>query len=273
MSAPDRLARSFDTPGHAHVRVGVPEGIVEVEVVDVPRVDVEVTPLGRDSRVLEIVRIEATERAGTLEVAVQAQLERWGVRVSLRKVALRVHIACPPGTDLSVSSASTDVKGVGPLGSVEVKTASGDVVVQEVGSLAMQSASGDVVAREVRGDAVIKTTSGDLLVRDIGGGLEVATVSGDVEVGSVAGDLRVSAVSGDVRVGSAGGHATVNAVSGDVELAVPAGRRLWLDVRSASGDVRCDLDAADDVATGDAAVWEVTVRTVSGDVHLARASD
>lgn len=272
MSAPDRLARSFDVAGPARLRVGVPEGIVDVEVVDAPRVDVDVTSLGRDSRALDSVRIEASERAGVLEVTVQAQFGLGGIRPSLRKVALRVRITCPAGTDLSVDSASTDVKGVGVLGAVEVKTASGDVIVQEVASLTTQSASGDVIAREVRGDVVTKTTSGDLVVRAVGGNLEVATVSGDAEVGAVGGDCRITAVSGDVHVESVGGRATVNAVSGDVELGIPPGRRLWLDVRSASGEVRCDLDDAGDATAGDESVWEIAVRTVSGDVHLARAS-
>lgn len=158
------------------------------------------------------------------------------------------------------------------LGAVEVKTASGDVIVQEVALLTTQSASGDVIAREVRGDATMKTTSGDLVVRAVGGNLEVATVSGDVEAGTVGGDYRLSAVSGDVNVESVGGHATVNAVSGDVELGIPPDRRLWLDVRSASGDVRCDLDDAGEATAGGESVWEIAVRTVSGDVHVARAS-
>jgi DUF4097 and DUF4098 domain-containing protein YvlB len=208
-----------------------------------------------------------------LEVVVQAQFELGGIRVSLRKAALRVRVACPPGTDLAVTSASTDVNAVGRLGAVEVKTAAGDVIVQDVASLVTESASGDVIAREVDGSVTVKSTSGDFQARAVADDVEVATVSGDVQVGVIGGDLRVSAVSGDVNVRSVGGHATVNAVSGDVELGVPPGRCLWLDVRSASGDVRCDLDAADDAGAGDGAVGEITVRTVSGDVRLLRASD
>jgi hypothetical protein len=266
------LQRSYETAGPVHLRVGIPEGIVDVEAVDAPRVDVEVTPLRGDARILESVDIDATERAGRLEVAVQAQFERWGIRVSLRRVALRVRVTCPPGSSLEVSSASADVRGAGILGAVEVKTASGDVVVQRVASLATQSASGDVLAREVDGDAVVKTTSGDLQIRSVGGDLVAAAVSGDVQVASIGGDCRVSTVSGDIQVAELAGEATVNGVSGDVELGIPPGRRLWLDIRSATGDVRSELDVADGPpASDEAPATNITVRTVSGDVRLRRA--
>ncbi len=64
--------------------------------------------------------------------------------------------------------------------------------------------------------------------------------------------VRVSTVSGDIEIDELGGEATVNGVSGDVELGIAPGRRLWLDVRSASGDVRSDLDVGDTPAGDDA---------------------
>jgi DUF4097 and DUF4098 domain-containing protein YvlB len=271
MASDQVLRRSFETTGPARIRVGVPEGIVEVEAVDAPSVDVEVTVLKGDPRVLEDVRIEASDRAGGLEVAVQAQFERWGFRASLRRMALLVRVSCPPGSALVVTSASADVKCAGTLGAVEVKSASGDVIVQRVASLSAQSASGDVIAREVDADADVKTTSGDLQVRSVGGDLTASAVSGDVQVGSVGGGCRVSTVSGDIEVGELAGEATVNGVSGDVELGIPPGRRLWLDVRSASGDVRSDLDVDDTPPAGEGRAQSITVRTVSGDVRLRRA--
>ena len=152
-----------------------------------------------------------------------------------------------------------------------MRTASGDVALQDAASLAVEAASGDVLVREIEGDVSVKTTSGDLLARSVGGDLVVAVVSGDVKVGTLGGDCRVNAVSGDVEIGELGGEATINGVSSDVELGVAPGRRLWLDVRSATGDVRSDLDVGDTPAGDDARVSEITVRTVSGDVRLRRA--
>lgn len=271
MASSETLRRSFDTAGPALLRIGIPDGIVEVETVEGSTVDVEVAPLHGDARVLESVRLDASDRGGRLEVVVQAQFERWGIRASLRRVALSVRITCPPGSGLTVNSASAEVKGVGELGPLEVKTASGDVLVQRVASLSTQSASGDVIAREVDGEAVVKTTSGDFVVRSVGGDLEVAAVSGDVRAGSVGGDVRVSTVSGDIEVDRLDGGATVNGVSGDVELGISPGRRLWLDIRSASGDVRSELDVDDASAGSGERAASITVRTVSGDVRLRRA--
>ncbi len=272
MASEQSRRQVFETAGPVHLRVGIPEGIVDVETVDARRAEVEVTALRGDSRVLESVRVDASDRAGGLEVVVEAQFERWGFRASLRRVALRVQVSCPHGTSLGVTSASADVRGAGVLGAVETKTASGDVAVERVASLSAQSASGDVIAREVDGDAVVKTTSGDVQIRSVGGDLVAAAVSGDVNVGTVGGKCRVSTVSGDVEIDELAGQATVNGVSGDVELGIAAGRRLWLDVRSASGDVHSDLDVGDAPPSDDAPVAELTVRTVSGDVRIRRAT-
>lgn len=241
-----------------------------MEATETAQVEVEASALRGSQEAVDALRIEACERAGRYEVVVEAPSGRFGLLG--RRAAVAVRIVCPVATALEVAAAAADLRARGPLGSVEVRTASGDVAVETAASLSVESASGDVVVREVEGDAAVKTTSGDLLAHTVGGGLTATLVSGDVQVESLAGELRVSTVSGDVEVRELGGAATVNGVSGDVDLAVVAGRRLWLDVRSASGDVDSDLDLGDEPTGGEEPVLELTVRTVSGDVRIRRSS-
>lgn len=260
----------FETPGPVLVRLAVPEGDLVVEATDTAQVAVEASPLRGSGEAVDALRIEACERAGRHEIVVEAPSGRFGLLG--RRAAVAVRVVCPIATALEVAAAAADLRARGRLGAVDVRTASGDVAIEAAASLHVESASGDVIVREVEGDATLKTTSGDVLAHAIGGSLTAALVSGDVQVESLAGDLRVSTVSGDVEVRELGGAATVNGVSGDVDLAVVAGRRLWLDVRSASGDVDSDLDVGDEPATGEAPVVELTVRTVSGDVRIRRSS-
>jgi putative adhesin len=272
MASTDVLERSFEATGPVTLRVGIPSGTVEVTATDSSTVDVEVTPERGNGSALEHVTVNAAERAGGLEVSVRAQFERGGFHIGRRGASLRVRIACPSGTSLEVSSASADVQATGELGDARVKTASGDVDADRVAALIVQTVSGDVSAREVDGDVVVKTTSGDVGARSVAGDLVVTAVSGDIDVGTVTGELQVTTVSGDVQIGALSGAANVNSVSGDVELGVVPGRRLWFDVRSASGDVRSDLDVGDaPPPSDDAPVAELTVRTVSGDVRIRRA--
>ena len=258
----------FETPGPVLLRLAIPEGELRIETGDAPLVEVEAEALRGGQDVVDALRIEATERGGRHEVIVEAPAARFGVG---RRRAVAVRLTCPEGTSVETSTASADLAARGRLGDVQVRTASGDVAVQDVASLGVEAASGDVLVREVAGDVSVKTTSGDVLARSVGGDLVVAVVSGDVKVSTVGGECRVNTVSGDIEIGELGGGATINGVSSDVELGIAAGRRLWLDVRSATGDVRSDLDVGDTPGPDDARVSEITVRTVSGDVRLRRA--
>ena len=261
------VQRAFETPGQVLVRLSVPEGDLQLETSDAPRVEVEASSLRGGQEAVDALRIDLTERAGRYEVVVEAPSGRLGV--VRRRHAVSVRVICPEGSAVETNTAAADVRGRGRLGAVQVRTASGDVSLEDVESLAVEAASGDVLARSVQTDLAVKTTSGDVEARSVGGNLVVAVVSGDIDIAKLGGDARINTVSGDVEIGELGGEATVNGVSSDVELGIAPGRRLWLDVRSATGDVRCDLDASD-LPGDDASAAEIKVRTVSGDVRIRR---
>jgi DUF4097 and DUF4098 domain-containing protein YvlB len=260
------LQRTFEASGPVTVRLLVPDGDLRVETAGTARVEVEVEALrGREG--VDGLVVDATDRGGALEVLVEAPSGRLG-----RRRAFAVSVSCPEGTSVEAKSASADLRARGRLGEVTMRNASGDVRVEDVLSLTVASASGDVTAREISGDAVVKTTSGDVAARFVGGELVVSVVSGDVRVGTLLGGCEVTSVSGDVQIEQLGGRASINAVSGDLDLGVPPGRNLFLDIRSASGDVRSDLDVEGAPASGDVTPTELTARTVSGDIRIRRSA-
>ena len=80
-----------------------------------------------------------------------------------------VRIRCPHGSDLDFRAGSADLDATGALGAVDVKTASGDVSVEDAASLDVDTASGDMRVRDVDGSADFRTASGDASVRRCGG--------------------------------------------------------------------------------------------------------
>jgi DUF4097 and DUF4098 domain-containing protein YvlB len=166
-----------------------------------------------------------------------------------------------------VVSVSGDVRVRGVEGeSVEARSVSGDVSVEEAGRqapmrIALESVSGDVRLAGARGSVALKTVSGDANAER----LDAAT-------------LQCQTVSGDTRLAIESaftGTLTANTVSGDVSLLLPGTSSFRFTLGTQSGDLHCYHAVHDEnrtetlwsgtVGNGDGTI---TVQTRSGDVRL-----
>jgi DUF4097 and DUF4098 domain-containing protein YvlB len=117
----------------------------------------------------------------------------------------------------------------------------------------VQTAAGDVSAGPVGADADVKTASGDIRLDDVGGNVSVNSASGDVRLGAVSrGKVELKSVSGDMMVG------------------IRRGSRVWMDVKTVTGDAHSELDAGgeDDEA---GPLVELKATAMSGDIKIVRA--
>lgn len=250
----------FHTPGPIDVDISVPSGQIVLETVD-----------GEESTVV----LEGSERA--IENAV-VDFDGTRLSVSLRNRGplgftieigdisfgsgaggkLNVRATVPHSSRAAINTASADARLRGRFGSLETKSASGDLVVDGA----------------VEGDATVKTVSGDAKLQDVDGTLQMQSVSGDLRVRTVGGSLMAKSVSGDVRVESLReGEATLQSVSGDIQLGVAEGTNVDVDANSVSGDLSSDVPLGADPAgvQGDGPTLVVRGKTVSGDFKLVRA--
>lgn len=268
---------SFPVTGPARLRVRNPGGDVRVETADVREVAVELTPLNESQATREAIEKARVEARGD-EVVVEIEGRSWTISIGswgLGSAKVGIRITCPHASSLECDTASADVQVRGTLGDARVRTASGDLSLDRVdGSLTVKTASGDLRLESVAGAAEVHSVSGDVEVGTALDRLDVNSVSGDVVVGDVRGPVSISSISGDQRLRTAGpGDIALKAVSGDVEVAARPGLRLRLDVNSVSGTITSDLDVGEAPSgAGDRPTAEVRIRTVSGDVRLARAA-
>jgi hypothetical protein len=232
---------TFRTEGTPKLRVKIPSGDVRLETSDSSEVVVELEGPREEDAVIE-------QRGNDIVVDV----ERKGFFGSVR--GHQVVIRAPHDSSVEAKVASADVGGRGRFGSVEIKSASGDVSFEEVGGVEISMASGDVELGRVTGSGKIRAASGDVELRELAGDLHVQTASGDVRLGAVsAGKLELQSASGDVEVG------------------VVRGSTVWMDVSSMSGDTSCELDPRDEPPADDKPLVEIEARTMSGDVVIKRA--
>lgn len=269
--------RVFDTSGRVSLQIRIPSGRVVVTVGDEPRTSVELVSLGRRGPdALEEVAVRHDERGGRHIVTVEQQPRfRWGPLQLSWDDAIEARVACPPGTDLELTTASASLRAEGELGNVSVKTASGGVQLETVrGALGVKTASGDVSVLEALGEGTVTTVSGDVSVERITRPLGLRSVSGDVRIQSVRAPLTVSTTSGDVvleRVEA--GEVEAHSISGDVRIGVGPGTRVWIDASSLSGTLESQLGLEDGPSPqrAQADVVPLRVKTVSGDVTILRA--
>ena len=238
---------TFHTPGDASLRIRVPAGRIDIEIVESEETRVELSSDGA-------VEGAATIQARGSDVTVDIDEKRlFGFIRTAPDVDVRV--TCPPGTRIEVKSVSADVDVHGLAGPTDVKGVSGDVEIERVdGDLVVKSVSGDVSARTVSGRATLQTVSGDVRVDDAGGSVTAQTVSGDQHLGAV--------VQGSV---------TLKSVSGDMHVGIRPGSGLWLDVKSVSGDTSSDLAVGDTPPEGDGPLVELRATAMSGDIRIVRA--
>lgn len=170
---------------------------------------------------------------------------------------LDVLVEVPKETSLEVATVSGDTSLHGPLGSVKVKSVSGDVLARDSSeTLDVQTASGDVDSGHVVSLLKCKSASGDVVCSSAAANTEIYSASGDV------------AICADQP-----GKIVVRNVSGDVSVRVARGLAVDVSGDTVSGDMgsNIDLDAKGDGANDDEVIV-IKISTVSGDVRIDKAS-
>jgi DUF4097 and DUF4098 domain-containing protein YvlB len=273
---------TFRTPRQLVLNVSLPRGDLQIRTADTEETTVTVSGSGeRAERQLEKAEIRFSDRGDHDELVVDLDTDDFGFRkgrlsfsISLdRHDSIDVRITVPHGTRVVATTASADVRADGRYGAMEVNSASGDVFVGEVEEDAtLKTASGDVSVTRVGGSLKANSAAGDLRVGPVGGNAEIKTAAGDVNVDEVGGSVTVHGASGDVRVGAVtAGSAELKSVSGDMLVGIRRGSRVWMDVKTVTGDARSELDVGGDEDDGEGPLVELRATTMSGDIKIVRA--
>jgi DUF4097 and DUF4098 domain-containing protein YvlB len=252
----------FATPEAPKLRFGIGAGRIEVETADVAETVVEAEAIRGSEDDLKV------EQHGR-DIVVEGR-KRFGFKSDQE---FDIRIRAPRGAEVDANVASASFRATGPLGALEVNSASGDVQVDHVERGAkVRSASGDVQLGSVGGRADVNTASGDVQIASAAGGGTIRSASGDVQIGETAQRVSLNTASGDMVIGSiAEGSVDVKSASGDVRVGIKQGSRLHVDARSLSGDTTSEVELGSvEIATGGPLV-EFKGTTMSGDIRIVRA--
>ena len=281
-------SETFSTPGPVRLDLELPAGTIEIEAAETDETRVELEALSTSDQVREMVetaRIESVPRGDGHQVIVEVRT-RHGVWISFSRgpdirvgsPEMRLRISCPKGAALDVKTKSADLEARGDYGEVDVKTASGDVNIENAAGSDVKTASGDVHFDEVEGTLDVKSASGDVSVWKVSQAANIQLVSGDVLIREADDSVSANTVSGDqVLQAVLKGRMELRAISGDIVVGIRRGSRVFVDANTVSGSTSSEFElgdapGGDEPAGEDAPLVEVFAKTVSGDVRLTRAA-
>lgn len=277
---------TFDTPEPISVTLDLGIGAARVVASDRTDTVVDVQPSvpSREPDVRAARQTRVDHANGTLIVKAPKQRHLLG-----KGGSIDVSIHLPAGSHLSGDAAWGDLRGEGRLGECRLRSAYGDIHLDQAGTLDLKTASGDITVDRAGGDAEVTTGSGTVRIHEIDGAVVVKNSNGDTRIGKVAGDARLRAANGDilvdradasvvaktacgsVRVGDVGrGSVVVETAYGELEVGIRPGSAALLDVRSMYGNVQSSLDPSDGPGQSESTV-EVRARTAYGDVVIRRS--
>ena len=280
---------NFPTPEPINVTLDL---VGDVRITASDRVDttVVVRP-GDPSKAADVKAAEQTTvdcHQGTLAVTTPKTWRRYTPFGGYGTVDVAIEL--PTGSQVTADLALGHLSVDGELGECRLKTAMGNIRLDQTGAVRASTGYGNITVDRVVGDAELRTGTGHVRVDRVEGAAVIRNSNGDTTIGDVTGDLRVKAANGGIVVGRAHESVTARTANGDVRIAevrrgavvvetaagelevgVRQGTAAWLDVETRFGAVRNTLDLSDAPTSSDSTV-QVRARTSVGDILVGRAS-
>jgi DUF4097 and DUF4098 domain-containing protein YvlB len=261
---------TFETPEAISVDLSIEFGGTRIYAGDRLTSVVEIRPAS-DSRKADVEAAVATRvqfAGGRLEV--RAPKPR-GLGLLGKPGAIEVVIQLPSGSHVQGSTAYGDFDAEGRLGDCAFKTSYGTLRVEDARGLTLHTSAGNITAGRVVGVAEITTSWGDLRVAETTALATLKTSGGDIRIEKAAGGITARTAYGTIQVARAvRGDLDLTTSYGDVEVGVAEGTATFLELRSAHGGVRNQLNRVDGAPQPEEFL-KVHAVTNYGDIKIFRA--
>lgn len=279
---------TFDTPEPISAEIILGVGDVRITASDRRDTMVEVRPSrSRQGDVLAAEQTRVEFAGGRLLVKAPRGWRAWSPFGDGGSVDVTIEL--PAGSRVTGDAAMAAFHCAGPLGECRIKTAMGDIELEEAATAQLRSSAGDLVLERICGHADLSTASGNVHVRRIDGTAVIKSSHGDTRVAEIVGQLRVHGANGDIEVEHSDGSVVLRTARGDIRLGAAAagaaeaqtaygaidiaiyeGTAAWLDLQTTYGHVHNELGPADGPEPGESRV-QVRARTAMGDISIRRS--
>ena len=207
------IKEAFSVGDRPDIDVRIPSGRIEVKPGEPGTVTVEIETTDPS--------IKVEQRGDQIQVSSD---KNTGFSTAWRG-STYVVVFTPDGSNLDIGTASANIESSARLQDVNIKTASGDITLDDAESINIKTASGDARIRSAQSDVKVSTASGDVRIGDVEGKVNFSSASGDLAIESCRGSVNASTASGDVNVGwLSGRRINLKSMSGAADIGIPRAR-------------------------------------------------
>ena len=248
---------------------------------------VEITPTDGDQTHATLAVTDGTPEDITFKVSSGELIVELPKNHIRRGPEVHVRIQTPGTLNARIKTGSGDIVADTSLGEARLSTGSGDIRVERTeGVLAASTGSGDIRLQHAAAPVRANTGSGDVDVSTADDLVAASTGSGNVRIGDASGPATVKVGSGDITIERIRDHSVATSGSGDVrveyadgpsvraetargdvQIGVPDGVPTFLDLKTVTGQIRCDLEPGRQPDEGERSLM-LRARTVSGDITV-----
>lgn len=184
------------------------------------------------------------------------------------RIQVNIEVTVPLKYNLDLSTVSDDVQTGKIVGSVTVKTLTGNISTGPTeGVLSTKTVSGNIETSRTVGDLHAKSLTGNITIGPVVGDATIGTNSGRIETGSVQEDLHAKSLTGNITIGPVEGDATVTTTTGRMETGSVQGD---LHAKSLTGNVKIGPVEGD--ATVTTTTGNIETSSVDGDLKASSLS-
>ena len=208
---------------------------------------------------------------------VQVRASPSGLRLSFPREPhqhAELRLGVPDGLEYAIMVGAADVSIRAAIGRSKITSGSGDIHLGWAADLDCSTGSGDIFVETAAGRAVrLVSGSGDVTLDAAQCPVSAKSGSGEVTLNRVDDHhVQASSGSGDIAVNRTRGTVDVRTASGSVTVGIADAMPAWLDLDSATGEIRIGLDSTPPPPP-DRPYASVRARTASGDITIRCADD
>ncbi|MBI1808099.1 MAG: DUF4097 family beta strand repeat protein [Ignavibacteria bacterium] len=245
-----KIEKTFSVQPNGKLILDADEGTISISGTESNEVSVQVTARGSDD---QLRKFNVTFDQEGDRVKVEGRLRNHHFNF-FENNSINVHfeIQVPKKFNLDVQTAGGDIVVQNIEGTIEGETSGGDLELTKVGgSIKMNTSGGNITVQNATGSVFLETSGGNMRGESINGTIHMETSGGNIELKDSDGKLDASTSGGNIRVAMKDNKGIdLSTSGGNLVVRLPKSISAEVLAEATGGEVSCDFPFAGKLRDG-----------------------